>query len=387
MVEDPSFNMVFLADGTFVDSDGDWGTYAIVGSIVTIRYDFEEEDHINAQFRIVDGYTLQEVDFGYTFICEGGAGFPGITTADPAPQPSPDIAPLVTGEYYYRFGDEYDMGMIFYSDGTSYSTFGDEWEYYVDGDMIYLYVLSGEAVELRIESEEVLIHVDENEEYRRIFGHTHLWADANYQMPSHCIGCGERHGDPLQPNFELYWYEINTSIGRPYRYVTETQQPGTWTVGEATLLFVDVFSYGEGYPEVDGYEWIVTHLHITYDDENARRHGYMQVIGTIDYYSVDPTRRITEMSDLPESGIIHGLLTSSTLINYYGTDFEWYIGRHQLQNEWINSRAHVLYEYILLVPQNYDGLILYLADFFNYEPDINVGDLFDSDTLFFRLRG
>jgi len=157
-------------------------------------------------------------------------------------------------------------------------------------------------------------------------------------------------------------------------------------VGDATLLYTDIFDYGEGYQEVEGYEWIVGRILMTFSDANARSHGIWNWYGNLDYYSFDPDGKVYDYADLPESGIMGNLGIGGSKLNYYGDDYEYYVKWIMVQNEWIGRTFHLMYEFIYLVPKGYDGIVVYISDSFNYSDGMSIKEAFDQDTLFFRLR-
>ena len=216
----------------------------------------------------------------------------------------------------------------------------------------------------------------------------HIWTIANYQEASLCELCGETNGDPLEPNFTAYGLRINTTSGRPYSYKTITNlDPDMNTFGIAALLYGDIFESDTDYPEKAGYEYITARFMITFDDENARTNGFQYLIGQIDYYGFDPNEAAVIYEDLRGSDI-PDFKVANRKLNYFGTDYEYYIKHTQIQNEWVGDTAYLVLEYTSLVPAGYDGLVLYVSNAANWTDSASrvLADNFDSDTLFFRLR-
>jgi hypothetical protein len=118
---DPNdFGYTFYADGTILDSDDDEGRFEFDGSIYRVYYG----DDLNGEFRLIDTYTIKEIDYGTVYICEGGDGYKsGSVDDDPVdnivnnnglnvPWMSLDLSPDCK---YYMHGNP-DAGYIMFSD-------------------------------------------------------------------------------------------------------------------------------------------------------------------------------------------------------------------------------------------------------------------------------
>jgi len=216
----------------------------------------------------------------------------------------------------------------------------------------------------------------------------HVWSSANFQEASYCIYCGEINGDPLEPGFSVHGLRINTTSGRPFPYKTITRNdPDMETVGVATLLYIDFFDSDIDYPAKAGYEYVVTRIMITFEDENAQVNGYRYMTGQTDYFVYDPDEPAVSYDDFPESGIT-GFKVVNRKLDYYGELYEYYIKHSQVQNEWVGGISYVVLEYAFLIPAGYDGIVVYITNAANWSDTagIKLSDIFDSDTLFFRLR-
>jgi len=216
----------------------------------------------------------------------------------------------------------------------------------------------------------------------------HIWTVANFQEPSFCEICGETDGEPVEPEFLRHGFRINTTAGRPFEYKTITNQdPDATTVGEATLLFIDIFESDTGYPEKPGYEYILTRLMITFDDENARENGFQYMTGQLDYFGFDPDEKVIAHDDLPDSETPDFKIANRTL-NFFGEDYRYFIKYEQVENIWVRETSYVVLEYVFLVPAGYDGIVVYISSAVNFSDsaDRKLSDNFDNDTLFFRLR-
>ena len=215
----------------------------------------------------------------------------------------------------------------------------------------------------------------------------HVWIAANYQEAAKCKFCGETDGFPLEPNFISYGYRINTTSGRPYPYKTITNLDASInTTGTATLLYIDVFESDDSYIAMTGYEYIRARLMIIFDDDNAAKSGYKYIMGQIDFFGMDSEEIPVAFDDLPDSEI-QGFKIAGSLLNYYGVDYEYFIKYELVQNEWIGKIAYIVRDFIYLVPAGYDGIVVYLSNAANWTDDESktVSDIFDDDSLFFRL--
>ena len=216
----------------------------------------------------------------------------------------------------------------------------------------------------------------------------HIWTEANFQEPSICELCGETDGTPVEPGFIRHGLRINTTAGRPYVYKTITNQdPDKTTLGEATLLYIDIFESDTDYPEKSGYEYILAHLMITFGDENARESGFRYMTGQLDYFDFDPNESAVAHDDLPDSDV-PDFKIANRKINFFDVDYEYFIKYTQVENVWVGDTSYIVLEYTFLVPVGYDGMVVYLSNAANFtEADNRVlSDNFDNDTLFFRLR-
>ena len=229
----------------------------------------------------------------------------------------------------------------------------------------------------------------------------HVWQDANFQEASVCINCGELNGEPLEPGFSIHGLRINTISGRPFPYITTTRNdPEMRTTGVATLLYIAFFDSGRdhpmagidsfdtgNYPALAGYEYVLTRIMITFEDENSQVNGYQYMTGQTDYFIYDPDEPAVSYDDFRDSNI-PGFKIVNRKLNYYGEDYVYYIKHSQVQNEWVGGISYVVLEYAFLIPAGYDGVVVYITNAANWSDENNrvLSDNFDNDTLFFRLR-
>jgi len=216
----------------------------------------------------------------------------------------------------------------------------------------------------------------------------HVWKNPNFQVAYICENCGEIFGEPLEPGFDIHGLRINTTSGRPFPYKTITRNnPEMATTGVATLLYIDFFDSDTDYPAKAGYEYVVTRIMITFEDENSQANGYQYMTGQTDFFVYDPDEPAVSYDDFRESNI-PGFKIVNRKINYYGEDYEYYIKHSQVQNEWVGGISYVVLEYAFLIPAGYDGVVVYITNAANWSGAGNsvISENFDNDTLFFRLR-
>ena len=216
----------------------------------------------------------------------------------------------------------------------------------------------------------------------------HIWSEPNFQEPAICLLCGDTAGEPALPNFIQNGLRVNTTAGRPFEYKTITNRdPDKVTIGQATLLFTDIFQSNADFPEKEGYEYIFTRLMITFDDENASSDGFQYLTGHLDFFGFDPDEPLAAHDTLPDSDV-EGFKIVNRKLNFFGEDFEYYVMHNQVQNIWVDNISYLVLEYAFLVPAGYDGIVIYLSNASNWSETDNkvISDNFDDNTLFFRLR-
>lgn len=216
----------------------------------------------------------------------------------------------------------------------------------------------------------------------------HVWTTANFQEASTCVNCGETSGGPTEPNLVRYGFRINTTAGRPFNYTTITStDPELTTVGIARLLHIDIFESDVDYPYKPGYEYIVARFMITFDDENARTHGFTYLIGQLDFFGFDPDEIVIPHNELRDSDI-PDFKIANRMLNYFGNEYEYFIKYTLIQKMQVGNIWYLEFEYAFLVPAGYDGMVVYISSSANWSDADNrtISDNFDDDTLFFRLR-
>jgi len=181
---------------------------------------------------------------------------------------------------------------------------------------------------------------------------------------------------------------INTTAGRPFDYKTITSlEPSLSTVGTATLLYIDIFESDRNFPAKAGYEYIVTRIMITFEDENSIEHGFQYLTGQLDFFGYDPNEDAVAYDELEDSSI-SGFKVVNRRLDFFGESYEYYMKHEQKQNEWVGDISYIVLEYAFLVPAGYDGIVIYVSNAANWADNSNrvISDNFDRDTLFFRLR-
>jgi len=216
----------------------------------------------------------------------------------------------------------------------------------------------------------------------------HVWTLENFQEASFCVNCGETNGEPLEPLFLRHGLRVNTTAGRAFKYMTITNpEPEEPTVGIASLLYIDFFESDTGYPAKEGYEYIVARFMITFEEDNAREHGFQFMTGQLDFFGYDPAETAISHEDLSDSDI-DGFKIASRTLNHFGKDVPYFIRYRLILSELVGDIWYVVFEYAFLAPAGYDGIIVYISNAANWSDASNraISDNFDYDTLFFRLR-
>jgi len=164
-------------------------------------------------------------------------------------------------------------------------------------------------------------------------------------------------------------------------------EPEEPTVGIASVLYIDFFESDTDYPVKEGYEYIVARFMITFEEDNAREHGFQFMTGQLDFFGFDPNEIAVSHEDLRDSDIDDFKIASRTL-NYFGEDFEYFIRYNLILSELVGDIWFVVFEYAFLVPAGYDGILVYISNAANWSEGNQrvISENFDYDTLFFRLR-
>jgi len=214
----------------------------------------------------------------------------------------------------------------------------------------------------------------------------HEPTEANFQDRAYCTLCGDILGDVLEPNFSALGFSINTILGRSFDFQTVTfLDSEVETVGSAVLLFVNVFEYESGFPQVDGYEYVRARLMMTFDDESAAELGYRYILGHVDFYNMNLDDPALPINLLSESGI-PGFMISNRTLNFHGVEREYFVKYDEIMTTWEDGSAVAIRELTFLIPTGYNGIILYLSSAANWADDDRViGDNINESTLFFRL--
>ena len=228
----------------------------------------------------------------------------------------------------------------------------------------------------------------------------HDLTDANYQEPATCLVCEVTEGDVLTPGAELYGLGIITEVGVPQRMVTMTGRNSLLVFGEVTLVDVTISDSYEDHEAEEGYEFILASLVFTTSDPDARSYGFGYLDALLDYYTYDPSLKATGIVDeegnyaLVVFGNVNYYGVERDLLTFTGGSFEW-------SGPSSYRVATLEITYAIQVPVDYDGVIIAFGssryrqefDLETFEDLVPVfdlkpaGNVFDHNTLFFRLRG
>jgi len=260
------------------------------------------------------------------------------------------------------------------------------------------------------ECEHVLVDADcENPVTCSLCGETlgeplgHDFAGGNFQEPAVCTRCGEV-GEMLTPGAVEHRLRLITEIGVPFHYETVTMgDNGILPVkGEVTLVDVWTADSYKGVDAEEGYEFIVAEVSVRIADENARNYGFDFIDLLIDYYTYDPSlsAKALDMGSVDSCAVV-----SLGQINDHGAKSDFVVLGGEQSFGWSgpqsNRAATLEIIYAVHVPIDYDGIIIAFAsgrvlwsiDGYDLEyskyvlDDVVAGDIIDSDTVFFRLRG
>lgn len=157
MYGDPSqLGLLFTEEGLVINTEGFEGSFESDGSTVSIFVDGESDSSL----KILDEYTLEDVETGALFIREGGEGYGGLEGLPSGPRL------FLTGVYYFIDGDQEGDSIFFQDDGTvivytaedvehgEYTLDGNELEITVDGEPgMVLTILDPAALEAAVTGE------------------------------------------------------------------------------------------------------------------------------------------------------------------------------------------------------------------------------------------
>ena len=189
----------------------------------------------------------------------------------------------------------------------------------------------------------------------------HKLSEANYQEAAKCTVCGTTVGKPLTPNAVAEGLAMNGKMNTLYKYTAPCSKSENHNT-EATVEYIsyNVFSSDETHEYLEGYEWHVVMIEITYKaDENTKNYGYKCQMGIGDYYK--------------------GELNGS--INYYGKSYSDYkIYNEYYTTGWLDDDTLVTTLFVhARVPKNYDGIYMYLKN-------DNIPDEEETDRVYFRFN-
>jgi len=214
----------------------------------------------------------------------------------------------------------------------------------------------------------------------------HVWQEANFQQPQMCLECGEIEGEPLTPGFFEYDEFTLNSTQTDYEYLTRTEEYEDIIIyGIANAHPLVIIEYDDYREAKEGFEWRILTVELYFYGLGVEHFG--RVIGfssNLDFYhfSMD--------------GNVRSLIgnVGNRTINFYGNAYEVTVMTEHT-SEWTDDIIHgewVListFEFSALVPIGYDGM---MVAFFNAARSFGVdldslspSDLFDENTLFFRL--
>lgn len=176
--------------------------------------------------------------------------------------------------------------------------------------------------------------------------------------------------------FEELKLECNMEEDVQYDYVSCLSDDTSQEV-VMRAIFSDYVTYP--HPEKEGYELRNVNLTITLGDLNQNATAVNSFLAFADYYSLDSKTPVTEL-DLDAAS---GTGTVNIDDTEYEISYEFELVDRRFSGDGNTGYMDFTFEYE--VPAGYDGIVIALYNHANAEKATKVVDLFDEDTLFFRL--
>ena len=185
--------------------------------------------------------------------------------------------------------------------------------------------------------------------------HSHKWVDANYQEPMKCSVCGETIGEKLEADFDAKKIEPAFKEGEPAEYRSITAEGQLDTAGTATITGTQVFKEDETHQAVDGYQWTIVNMVLSFSDEVSRKNGFDYNYLISDYYDIE--------------GFTHSFIYDEAVgyntfkVSWYGKDYDQCrVLVKTVSSEWEKSAEGytktVELTWNLLLPEGYDGTVI-----------------------------
>lgn len=210
----------------------------------------------------------------------------------------------------------------------------------------------------------------------------HTLTEANYQQAATCTVCGETVGDALTPYFVEYDIKGQfMEVGKSYDYVTGCYTNLDYkTIGQATITDYQTFASDDTHEAKEGYEWKTLEMQIVFSDENAWNYAASVSWVYGDYYSNEDEDNDNEADD----NEAHSFTVNFNGLDYTECSFEETYGFGKWQADKTITWTQT-YEYLL--PVGYDGVILgwYDTSVGEWEDGMHMHDVFNDDSLLFRL--
>ena len=180
--------------------------------------------------------------------------------------------------------------------------------------------------------------------------HFHTWAEANYQSPAICAGCGEVSGGPLTPDFEKFNLKANMQVGVDYKYTTSVDEASSIkTTGEIKVLDYTIIESDATHEAKDGYEWRIATFQFTFSDTNAQYYGTFTLDFPIDYYNIAAGFNCEVVYN--DGANMYSIFP----INFNGQETEGTVEKETLVSEWQGQTYIKIIRVTYLVPAGYDG--------------------------------
>ena len=204
----------------------------------------------------------------------------------------------------------------------------------------------------------------------------HSWKEANYQDPKTCTLCGATEGEPLTPSFVEHGLPeepqriSSLRKGAPIKYVVSCSGDTPYkTSGSLRFSNYRVFESDETHEEKAGYEWRAIHCLIECSGYNAKTYGVQFSVWANDYYT---------LTDFETDEVY--------TINHHGVDYrECIVSLEGTSEVWVDDTYHYSVDIYFRTPVGYDGMILSFCSQSFGDNDLELYDMVDENTLFFRM--
>lgn len=182
----------------------------------------------------------------------------------------------------------------------------------------------------------------------------HNLTEANYQDAPQCTICGAVEGEPLQADFDKYGIAVELQEGVEVPYTTTCYQADDEaTTGTVKAIDYRIYSSDEDHPEKEGYEWRSVTLQLHFFDDSAYDYGFTWSSRTEDFYDI---------KGFDDTGVDGEEESRVHTVNFHGEDHEVVVYYSTSSTGWLDHEIFVDLTYDLLVPVEFDGMVIGVYD-------------------------